>query len=178
MVARAAVDVSAVPVRVARLLGESALAAVRVSRFLLGGGRLSGTLPFAGPKTSLNGALVADRTFAFTSISLDDVKIVKKALGVKVNDVVLAVCGTALRSYLDNRHELPSRSLNATVMAAVGGIGAHAGATLGNATSVLGATLATDVADPRGPLAPDQRLDAERQGAAPGAGRHDGDASG
>jgi WS/DGAT/MGAT family acyltransferase len=148
MVARAAVDVSAVPVRVARLLGEGALAAVRVSGFLRRGGRPASTLPFAGPRTSLNGALVADRTCAFTSLSLDDVKTVKNALGVKVNDVVLAVCGAALRSYLEERRELPSRSLNATVMAAVGGIGAHAGAVLGNATSVLGATLATDVADP------------------------------
>jgi WS/DGAT/MGAT family acyltransferase len=148
MVARAAVDVSTVPVRVARLVGESARAAVRVSRFLLGGGRPASTLPFAGPRTSLNGALVADRTCAFTSLSLDDVKTVKNALGVKVNDVVLAVCGAALREYLDDRRELPSRSLNATVMAAVGGIGAHAGAVLGNATSILGATLATDVSDP------------------------------
>jgi WS/DGAT/MGAT family acyltransferase len=149
MLARAAVDVSAVPVRVARLLGESALAGVRLSRFLLGGGRPASTLPFAGPKTSLNGALVADRTCAFTTISLDDVKTVKNALGVTVNDVVLAVCSAALRGYLDDRGELPSRSLNATVMAAVGGVGgAHGGAVLGNATSVLGATLATDVADP------------------------------
>ena len=147
--ARAAVDVSGVPIRIARLLGESALAAVRVSGFLLGGGRPASTLPFAGPKTSLNGALVADRSCAFASLSLDDVKTVKNALGVKVNDVVLAVCSAALRSYLEDRGELPSRSLNATVMAAVGGIaGAHGGAVLGNATSILGATLATDVADP------------------------------
>jgi WS/DGAT/MGAT family acyltransferase len=149
LLARAAVDVTTVPIRIARLLGESTLAAVRVSRFLLAGGRPASTLPFAGPKTSLNGALVADRTCAFTSLSLDDVKTVKNALGVKVNDVVLAVCGAALRSYLYDRRELPSRSLNATVMAAVGGIaGAHAGAVLGNATSILGTTLATDVADP------------------------------
>jgi WS/DGAT/MGAT family acyltransferase len=147
--ARAAVDVATVPVRVARLLGESAVAAVRVSRFLLGGGRPASTLPFAGARTSLNGALVADRTCAFASLPLDDVKTVKIALGVKVNDVVLAVCGAALRSYLYDRGELPRRSLNATVMAAVGGVaGGHAGAVLGNATSILGATLATDVADP------------------------------
>ena len=137
--ARAAVDVTGVPIRIARLLGESALAAVRVSGFLLGGGRPASTLPFAGPKTSLNGALVADRSCAFASLSLDDVKTVKNALGVKVNDVVLAVCSAALRSYLEDRGELPSRSLNATVMAAVGGIaGAHGGAVLGNATSILG----------------------------------------
>jgi WS/DGAT/MGAT family acyltransferase len=146
--ARAAVELSAVPVRVGRLLGEGALATARVSAFLLSGGRPASTLPFAGARTSLNGALVADRTCAFTAIPLDDVKAVKDALGVKVNDVVLAVCGAALRSYLEDRRELPSRSLNATVMAAVGGIGAHMGAVLGNATSVLGATLATDVADP------------------------------
>ena len=145
---RAAVDVSAVPVRVTQLLGESARASARVIRFLIGGGRPASTLPFVGPKASFNGALVADRTCAFTSLSLDDVKAVRKALAVKVNDVVLAVCGAALRIYLDGRGELPSRSLNATVMAAVGGIGAHGSAVLGNATSVLGATLATDVADP------------------------------
>lgn len=147
-VAHAALDVGTVPIRVARVLGEGALAAVRVSRFLLGGGRPASTLPFIGPRTSLNGALVADRTCAFTTLPLADVKTVKNELGVKVNDVVLAVCGAALRSYLDERRELPQRSLNATVMAAVGGIGAHAGAVLGNATSILGATLATDVVDP------------------------------
>lgn len=146
--ARAAVDVTAVPIRVARLLGESAVAAARVSRFLLAGGRPASTLPFIGPKTSLNGALMADRTCAFTSIPLEDVKTVKDALGVKVNDVVLAVCSAALRSYLQGRDELPRRSLNATIMAAVGGAEAHADAVLGNATSVFGATLATDVVDP------------------------------
>ncbi len=148
MAARAAVDLTAVPVRVARLLGDGAVAAARVSRFLLAGGRPVSTLPFVGAKSSLNGALVAERTCAYASIPLEDVKTVKSALGVKVNDVVLAVCGAALRSYLEDRGELPGRSLNATIMAAVGGIGAHAGAVLGNATSVLGATLATDVADP------------------------------
>jgi WS/DGAT/MGAT family acyltransferase len=148
VVARAAVDVSTLPVRVARLFGDGAVAAARISRFLLGGGRPASTLPFTGPRTSLNGTLVADRTCAFTSLSLQDVKTVKDALGVTVNDVVLAVCAAALRTYLDDRRELPSRSLNATVMAAAGGIGAHAGAVLGNATSVLGATLATDVVDP------------------------------
>jgi len=145
---RAAVDVSAVPVRLARLAGDGALAAARVSRFLLQGGRPASTLPFGGPRTSLNGALGADRACAFTSVPLDDVRTVKSALGVKVNDVVLAVCGAALRSYLDDRGELPRSSLNATVMAAVGGVGAHGDAVLGNATSILGATLATDTADP------------------------------
>ncbi len=149
LMARAAVDLSTAPIRVARLLGESALAGAKVSRFLLGGGRPANTLPFAGVRTPLNGALVAERTCAFASIPLDDVRAVKNAAGVKVNDVVLAVCGAALRDYLDDLGELPSRSLNATVMAAVGGVaGAHDGAVLGNATSVLGATLATDVADP------------------------------
>lgn len=145
---RAALDLTAVPLRVARLLGESAAASARVSRFLLTGGRPASTLPFIGPRTSLNGALGADRSCAFASIPLDDVKVVKDALGVKVNDVVLAVCSAALRDYLEARGELPRRSLNATIMAAVGGAESHTDAVLGNATSVLGATLATDVADP------------------------------
>ena len=91
-------DVTGVLIRLARLLGESALAAVRVSR--VPAGRWPGHEHAAvrGPKTSLNGALVVTAAASFASSSLDDVKTVKNAPGVKVNDVVLAVC-SALRSY-------------------------------------------------------------------------------
>src|SRR4029079_7108254 len=51
---------------------------------------------FSAPRTSFNVALTPHRSFAFTSLSLTDVKMVKNALGATVNDVVLAVCAGAL----------------------------------------------------------------------------------
>ncbi len=71
--------------------------------------------PFAGAKTSFNGALSADRTFAATAISLSRVKAVKSSFGVTMNDVILALCAGALRSYLEDRGELPSKPLVAGV---------------------------------------------------------------
>jgi WS/DGAT/MGAT family acyltransferase len=71
--------------------------------------------PFAAPRTSFNGAITPRRKFAFTQIPLDDVKMIKNALGGTVNDVVLALCSGALRTYLSGRDELPSESLVAMV---------------------------------------------------------------
>jgi WS/DGAT/MGAT family acyltransferase len=51
----------------------------------------------------------------FSTIGIDDVKHVRKAFGVTVNDVVVAVCTGALRRYLAQRDALPRRSLVAAV---------------------------------------------------------------
>src|SRR5205085_6693967 len=64
---------------------------------------VSPPLPFAGPTTSFNTALAPNRWFALPSLSLDDVKAVRRAFDVTVNDVVLAVCAGPLRRYLDDR---------------------------------------------------------------------------
>ena len=67
--------------------------------------------PFSAPRTSFNGTITSHRTIGLADMSLDDIKSVKKATGTTVNDVVLAVAGGALRSYLEDRGELPSLSL-------------------------------------------------------------------
>src|SRR3954468_1354627 len=66
---------------------------------------------FAAPRTSFNVSLTPHRSFAFSSVSLSDVKAVKNALGVSVNDVVLALCAGSLRQYLDARDEHPDAPL-------------------------------------------------------------------
>ena len=48
---------------------------------------------------------------AFGSLPLDDVKMIKNTFGCTVNDVVVALCAAGLRSWLDERGELPSRTL-------------------------------------------------------------------
>lgn len=99
------------------------------------------------PRTSFNGALSPDRAFATGQLPLADVRRVKEAFGVTVNDVLLAVVGGALRTYLDDRGELPDRPLVAGVPIStdrpddVARLG-------GNRVSNLFTTLATDLDDP------------------------------
>ena len=56
---------------------------------------------------------------ALTAIGLDDVKRLKNATGTTVNDVVLAVCTGALRSFLLDGDELPDKPLVAVVPVSV-----------------------------------------------------------
>lgn len=102
--------------------------------------------PFAAPRTSINKAITARRSFAFTQLQLDDVKMIKNALGGTVNDVVLALCAGALRSYLDARGELPSDPLIAMVPISVRTEDLKGA--MGNQVSQMLVSLATDTADP------------------------------
>ena len=111
---------------------------------------------FSAPRTSFNTTITAHRKVAFTSVSLDDVKAVRKELGGTVNDVVLALCSGALRNYLERRGELPDEPLVAMVPISVR-TEDEKGA-LGNRVSSMLTSLATDVADPI------KRLDAIREG--------------
>ncbi len=101
---------------------------------------------FSAPRTSFNAALTPQRTFAFTSVSLAEVKQVKNALGVTVNDVVLALCGGALRRYLDARGEHPEGPLVAMVPVSVRPDELKGAA--GNQVSNMFCSLATDLDDP------------------------------
>lgn len=108
-------------------------------------GDLSAVAPFSAPRTSFNATISPRRSVAFTSVSLDDVKTVKKSLGVTVNDVVTAVVGGALRQYLLARGELPEHSLLAAAPVSV-----HSAVDGGETTklSVMFSRLGTDVEDP------------------------------
>lgn len=102
--------------------------------------------PFSAPRTSFNGTITGRRVIGFTTMSLAAIKKVKAATGTTVNDVVLAVAGGALRSYLEDRGELPDTSLVATVPVSVRDQSRRdAGA---NKVSALFARLGTDVEDP------------------------------
>ncbi|WP_329058698.1 WS/DGAT/MGAT family O-acyltransferase [Amycolatopsis sp. NBC_01480] len=76
-------------------------------------------VPFTAPRTSLNGTITGHRSVAFAQVELKDVKQVKNAFGVTVNDVVLALVSGALRQFLLGRGELPEDPLVATVPVSV-----------------------------------------------------------
>ena len=68
------------------------------------------------PHTSLNVPIGSTRRFAVVNRSLEDFKVIRRALGGSINDVVLAVCTTGLRELLVGRDErLQRRGLRAMV---------------------------------------------------------------
>jgi diacylglycerol O-acyltransferase len=102
--------------------------------------------PLTAPRTSFNGTITGHRAIALAQMDLDTVKAVKAATGTTVNDVVLAVAGGALRSYLEDRDELPSSSLLATVPVSVRSESKRAEGA--NKVSALFTRLGTDIEDP------------------------------
>lgn len=73
----------------------------------------------SAPDTVLNGPITAPRGLGVATVPLATVKQVKDALGLTVNDVVLAMATTALREWLGARDALPERPLVAAVPVSV-----------------------------------------------------------
>ena len=140
-----------------RGIASAALTPVRATRFMVQtirqGVRLvplrrrqvPAPLPLQAPRASFNAELTPNRRFAFTSMPLDDVRRIKNAFGVKVNDVVLAVCSGALRAYLMSRDELPASPLIAQVPVSMRAEGDRG---VGTKVAAMFTSLATDVGDP------------------------------
>jgi WS/DGAT/MGAT family acyltransferase len=112
------------------------------------------------PRTSFNGAITPRRSFATASLPLEDFKLVKKAHGVALNDVVLAVVGGALRNWMDAHGEHPAASLLAGVPVSTDEAGA-APRLGGNAVSNMFTTLGTAIDDPVARLLEISRVTAE-----------------
>jgi diacylglycerol O-acyltransferase len=102
--------------------------------------------PFSAPRTSFNGTITGHRSIAVVDLRLDHIREVKKATGTTVNDVVLSVAGGALRTYLEERDELPEASLLATVPVSVRDSSKRSGGA--NKVSALFTKLGTDIEDP------------------------------
>ncbi len=101
--------------------------------------------PVFGPRTPLNVSITAERTFAAASIALDEAKAVARAFDAKLNDVVLAICSGALRSYLSEHGGVPDESLVAGMPFSLRQAGDTTTSTQATMTLV---GLATDIADP------------------------------
>jgi WS/DGAT/MGAT family acyltransferase len=102
--------------------------------------------PFTAPRTSFNQPITPHRRVAFATTSLEEVKEIKKTFGATVNDVVLTICASALRRYLEGRGSLPDKSLIATCPVSVRSDEKEAFGS--NQVSALFTKLHTDIADP------------------------------
>jgi diacylglycerol O-acyltransferase len=98
------------------------------------------------PKTSFNGRVSAHRRFTFGQLALDDVKAVKNAHGVTVNDVVVTICAGTVRRWLLEHDELPADPLVAQIPVSVR-TDEQVG-TYGNRIMLMSAPLFTEEPDP------------------------------
>jgi diacylglycerol O-acyltransferase / wax synthase len=113
---------------------------------LLGGGRVVGQRDLVPPRTSFNGRISPHRRYAFGQLSLDEVKAVKNAYGVTVNDVIVSVCAGAVRRWLLEHDELPADPLVAQIPVSVRR--EREQGTYGNRILLMTAPLFTNEPDP------------------------------
>lgn len=113
--------------------------------------RRGGSLSLAAPKSMLNVPIGGARRFAARSWPLERLRLVAKCADATVNDVVLAMCSGALRTFMGGLDALPADPLIAMVPVSLHGERRDAKA--GNKIGVLMCNLATDLADPAGRLA-------------------------
>jgi WS/DGAT/MGAT family acyltransferase len=84
-------------IRAAREVGQTTL---RLARHAADGDAPAVSIPLGAPAQFSNHQITARRTVSFAEVSLSEVRDLKSRLGVTLNDVVLAVCSGALRTYL------------------------------------------------------------------------------
>lgn len=99
---------------------------------------------FQAPECLLNQRITGSRRFAAQSYSLSRIKRIGKAYGCTVNDVVLTICGSALREYLISQNALPDAPLIAMVPVSLRDDDSAGG---NNIATIL-ANLGTHIADP------------------------------
>ncbi len=97
------------------------------------------------PPTPFNHSITNQRSFSAVSLPLPEVKAIGKSLGASINDVVLWLCSTALRSYLKEGRELPDASLVAGVPISLRQEG---DTTANNQVAGTLIDLGTEIADP------------------------------
>jgi diacylglycerol O-acyltransferase / wax synthase len=98
------------------------------------------------PRTRFNTRISPHRRYSFGQLSLPRIKAIKDELGITVNDVVVALSASALRTWLLERDELPDDPLVAMVPVSVRT--REQMGTFGNRVSAMFVPIPTDEPDP------------------------------
>jgi len=121
----------------ARSVAGRAVAQVR-------GGTAEASIGLA-PRTRLNASVTACRAFAGVSLPIAQVKALRRAHDATLNDVVLMLCGGALRRHFLQHGPLPRKSMVAAVPVSTRAAG---DTTANNQASMTVVNLGTHIADP------------------------------
>ena len=101
--------------------------------------------PLEAPRCLLNGRISKSRRFATQTMPIERLRAIAKAANGTLNDVVLALSGASLRTYLLEQDALPAAPLVAMLPVAIRAKDELGG---GNAVGAILATLGTDIEDP------------------------------
>ncbi|NNM52465.1 MAG: wax ester/triacylglycerol synthase family O-acyltransferase, partial [Pseudomonadales bacterium] len=99
---------------------------------------------FQAPDCVLNTRITGSRRFAAQSYSLPRIRNIARVMNCTINDVVLSICGGALREYLITQRALPDRPLIAMVPMSL----RQDDSVGGNQIAMILANLGTHIADP------------------------------
>jgi diacylglycerol O-acyltransferase len=107
------------------------------------------SLSLYAPRTLFNQSITGSRRFAAQDWPIERLRAIGKATGTTLNDVVLAMCSGAVRTYLLELDALPDSALVAMVPVGLNAKESHvASAEGGNAVGAVMCQLATDLDDP------------------------------
>jgi WS/DGAT/MGAT family acyltransferase len=149
LLARAQLNTLATPLRIARLVGQSAPGIVRT---LTGLARGNFRTTFGRvPRTRFNGSVGSHRVVDGRDFSLAEIKDIRSRWsGATVNDVVVTVVGGAMRKYLKSKGELPPDSVVCMAPISVRATGERG--ELGNQVAAMTIPIGSNIADPFGRL--------------------------
>jgi diacylglycerol O-acyltransferase / wax synthase len=102
--------------------------------------------PYRAPSSALQGQLAGQRRFATQQYDFELIKSLAKAASCTVNDIVLYLCGSALRRYLAEHGRVPDRPLTAGIPVNLREEGDQS---TGTVVGMMVAELGTNIADPR-----------------------------
>jgi len=109
LLTKAALNTLTAPAKFGKLLYRSAPS---VAKVIAGLTSRQLKLPVRVPRTRFNGRVSPHRVFDGRAFDLNEVKAIKNSQpGTTVNDVMVTICGGALRKYLQAKNELPTESL-------------------------------------------------------------------
>lgn len=144
LLGRSAVTTAKKPFEFGSLLARNTSTAFQFGRGLL---KKELSVATKVPRTRFNDNVSPHRVFDGRSFSLDEIRAIKSCVdGATVNDVIVSVCGGALRRYLESKGELPEESLVA--MAPVSARPDDKRKAAGNMVSTMSLPVRSDIAAP------------------------------
>lgn len=104
------------PLKIPKLMGEAAVSVMQQkAKKAVVGNKPFDKKSFSVPKTIFNGSISPKRTWGTAILSFDRINMLRKIMGVTINDVIVNICAGAIRRYLIEKEQLPSLPLVANV---------------------------------------------------------------